>query len=213
MELFTSQGCSSCPPAERWIGELKDSPKLWKEIVPVVFHVDYWDRLGWRDPFASKVFTKRQYDYRESKRVGSIYTPGFVVDGREWRGWFQGEAPPGSMGEESPAFSANIAGGILSMDTNAEPGIYRAHVALLGVGFETDVLKGENRGRRLPGDFVVLAFLERAVDASELKVEIPRGPTREPERYAVAVWLERMEDGEVASVAGGWVDRADLVSR
>ena len=49
LELFTSEGCSSCPPAERWLTSLKESARLWKEFVPVAFHVDYWDHLGWRD--------------------------------------------------------------------------------------------------------------------------------------------------------------------
>ncbi|MDQ3115241.1 MAG: DUF1223 domain-containing protein [Verrucomicrobiota bacterium] len=63
LELFTSEGCSSCPPAEAWLSKLKDDPGLWRDFVPLAFHVDYWDRLGWRDPFASKVWTSRQYEY------------------------------------------------------------------------------------------------------------------------------------------------------
>src|SRR6476646_4780454 len=61
IELFTSQGCSSCPPAEAWLSKLKSEPRLWKDFVPIAFHVDYWDRLGWRDPFATKEWTARQY--------------------------------------------------------------------------------------------------------------------------------------------------------
>src|SRR5947207_14709116 len=63
IELFTSQGCSSCPPAEAWLSKLKTEPRLWKDFVPLAFHVDYWDRLGWRDPFASKEWTARRYQY------------------------------------------------------------------------------------------------------------------------------------------------------
>ena len=54
LELFTSEGCSSCPPAEAWLSKLKADPRLWKDFVPLAFHVDYWDHLGWRDPFAAK---------------------------------------------------------------------------------------------------------------------------------------------------------------
>src|SRR5689334_11142529 len=60
LELFTSEGCSSCPPAEKWLTGLKPSSGLWKDFVPVAFHVDYWDYLGWRDPWSSKTFTDRQ---------------------------------------------------------------------------------------------------------------------------------------------------------
>ncbi len=84
IELFTSQGCSSCPPAEAWLSKLKNEPRLWKDFVPLAFHVDYWDRLGWRDPFASKEWTARQYQYSENWKSESVYTPGFVLDGREW---------------------------------------------------------------------------------------------------------------------------------
>src|SRR5256885_13150230 len=60
IELYTSEGCSSCLPAEEWMNGLKNQPRLWQDIVPVAFHVDYWDHLGWRDPFASKIWTERQ---------------------------------------------------------------------------------------------------------------------------------------------------------
>src|SRR5690349_5159728 len=79
LELFTSEGCSSCPPAEAWISGLKNDARLWRDFVPVTFHVDYWDRLGWRDPLASKEWTARQYEYSERWRRSGVYTPGFVL--------------------------------------------------------------------------------------------------------------------------------------
>ena len=85
LELFTSQGCSSCPSAEAWFSRLKAEPGLWKNFVPLAFHVDYWDRLGWRDPFASKEWTARQYQYSSSWKGDSVYTPGFVLNGQELR--------------------------------------------------------------------------------------------------------------------------------
>src|SRR5689334_18800483 len=91
IELYTSEGCSSCPPAEAWLSKLKDEPRLWRDFVPLAFHVDYWDRLGWRDPFASKEWTARQYAYSAGWKSESVYTPGFVLDGREWR---NNDVPP-----------------------------------------------------------------------------------------------------------------------
>ncbi|MBA3543366.1 MAG: DUF1223 domain-containing protein, partial [Chthoniobacterales bacterium] len=76
LELYTSEGCSSCPPAEAGLSKLKDNPRLWQDFVPIAFHVDYWDRLGWRDPFASKEWTARQYEYSARWRSSSVYTPG-----------------------------------------------------------------------------------------------------------------------------------------
>src|SRR5437899_7536374 len=97
LALFTSEGCSSCPPAEVWLSGLKTTPGLWKQFVPVAFHVDYWDYLGWRDPWASKAFSDRQRAYVQTWRGDSIYTPGFVLNGQEWRGWSrQKDGPPGS---------------------------------------------------------------------------------------------------------------------
>src|SRR3979411_423943 len=84
IELFTSQGCSSCLPAEEWMSGLKNQPRLWQDIVPVAFHVDYWDHLGWRDPFASKTWTERQADYSVRWKGDSVYTPAFALDGKEW---------------------------------------------------------------------------------------------------------------------------------
>src|SRR6516165_12381969 len=96
IELFTSEGCSSCPPAEKWLSGLKSKQELWKKTVPVAFHVDYWDRLGWRDRFAKPEFTSRQQRYAAEWGGDSVYTPGFVMNGREWRDWFSGNALPAS---------------------------------------------------------------------------------------------------------------------
>src|SRR5438045_6028499 len=85
LELFTSEGCSSCPPAEEMLGRLVSDPRLWREFVPVAFHVDYWDRLGWKDPFASAEWTKRQRLYAANWNAENVYTPAFVLNGREWR--------------------------------------------------------------------------------------------------------------------------------
>src|SRR5262249_27401056 len=85
VELYTSEGCSSCPPAEAWLSRLKDDSALWKNFVPVAFHVDYWDYLGWRDPWAATSFSERQRSYADSWSAVSVYTPGFVLNGKEWR--------------------------------------------------------------------------------------------------------------------------------
>lgn len=79
VELFTSQGCSSCPPADRLLSRLSDDA----EVIPLAFHVDYWDYIGWKDPFSTKAWSKRQEDYARSMKTGRLYTPQLVVDGRE----------------------------------------------------------------------------------------------------------------------------------
>ena len=83
LELYTSEGCSSCPPADRWISQLKTDPRLWHEVVPVAFHVDYWDQLGWLDIYAKHDYSLRQYVHRQQGHVSSVYTPGVMVNGQE----------------------------------------------------------------------------------------------------------------------------------
>ena len=85
VELFTSEGCSSCPPAERTFSKLATHPSLWKTFVPVAFHVNYWDNLGWKDRLASVEFTQRQHTYASAWRADTVYTPEFVLNGREWQ--------------------------------------------------------------------------------------------------------------------------------
>lgn len=81
IELFTSQGCSSCPPAEKFLADIKESGRPPARILPLAFHVDYWDRLGWKDPFSDAAFTTRQQLYARAMRLTSVYTPQMVVDG------------------------------------------------------------------------------------------------------------------------------------
>jgi len=82
VELFTSQGCSSCPPADRLLSRLKRDPQLAGAVIPLAFHVDYWNHLGWSDPFSSSAWSQRQQDYAHAFRSNRIYTPQLVVNGR-----------------------------------------------------------------------------------------------------------------------------------
>src|SRR5438105_829629 len=87
VELFTSQGCSSCPPADALIHGIANDPAMRGRVIPLAFHVDYWDSLGWRDPFSSAEWTQRQARYARTMRLSSAYTPQAVVNGtREFVG-------------------------------------------------------------------------------------------------------------------------------
>src|SRR4029434_8268682 len=88
IELYTSEGCSSCPPAEAWLSQLKADPGLWTSFVTVAFPVDYWDNRGWRHRLSAAKFTARQRASGVEWGGDSLYTPAFAVNGREWRGWF-----------------------------------------------------------------------------------------------------------------------------
>jgi|GEM_PF-843125 len=205
MEVYVSQGCSSCPPAQNWVNQLIDSPRLWKDVVPVVFHVDYWDYLGWKDPFSSHDTTERQRAYKTQGRVGSVYTPGFVVNGKEWRGWFRG----GSLPEENKSagvLQARLESGQLSAsyqtDTTKDLVL---NVAVLGFGLKTDVTRGENRDRLLTEDFVVLSFESHPSNDGNWQFTFPPKIPKASKRAAVALWVSRKGDFTPLQATGGWL--------
>src|SRR5438128_6967048 len=157
LELFTSEGCSSCPPAEAWLSKLKAESQLWKDFVPIAFHVDYWDRLGWRDPFAAKEWTARQYEYSAKWKSESVYTPGFVLDGHE----LLERRVPTASNDEAGLLKITITNdkvlGVFN-PTSREAKDVDLHVATLGFDLKTKVTAGENNGRNLHQDFVVLSL-------------------------------------------------------
>jgi hypothetical protein len=87
LELYTSEGCSSCPPADKWLSQLPPD----SGVVPLAFHVDYWDRLGWRDPFGQAVFSQRQRT--RNSGLGWVYTPQVMLDGADYRYWHHNRTP------------------------------------------------------------------------------------------------------------------------
>lgn len=87
LELYTSEGCSSCPPADRLLSSLPARELGADRVVPLALHVDYWDYLGWRDPFAQNKFTKRQRQMGAINRLSTIYTPQFLLNGKDFRPW------------------------------------------------------------------------------------------------------------------------------
>lgn len=214
LELYTSEGCSSCPPAEAWLSRLKQSPKLWKEFVPVAFHVDYWDYLGWKDVFAAKAYTERQHEYANDWHSRSIYTPGFVLNGKEWGGWSTGSgfsSPPHNEVGVLTAHSDDRQRWVLRFrpGQNNASSKYNFCAALLGFDLTSDVKAGENRGRKLEHDFVVLAFAscasKREGDYLKGDVSLSTKPAFKGKRLAVAAWVAPSKDGAPIQAVGGWL--------
>lgn len=85
VELYTSQGCSSCPPADNWLASLESRGFSNESLIPLALHVDYWDYIGWKDQFAQARFSKRQRDYRRLQRSSSVYTPQIMFNGKDIR--------------------------------------------------------------------------------------------------------------------------------
>jgi hypothetical protein len=211
VELYTSEGCSSCPPADRWLSGLKGDSRLWKTVVPVAFHVDYWNYLGWSDRFSSRFFSERQRSYAEYGRVRTVYTPGFVVNGEEWKGWFRRQALPiedrpgaGRLAAEGDDESLRV---VYEPQRVAGTGL-RLQIARLGFDLDSEVVAGENRGRRLRHDFVVLGFAEHELvfDEGRYTASLRLPPSREPAaREAVALWVTQPGNPRPLQAAGGWL--------
>ncbi len=200
IELFTSQGCSSCPPAEAWLSKLKNEPRLWKDFVPIAFHVDYWDRLGWRDPFSSKEWTARQYQYSTNWRSESVYTPGFVLDGREWLG--RSVPPPAS---EKPGVlklsfkDQKVAAEFVADDARIKD--VDLYLATVGFNLKTKISAGENSGRNLDQDFVVLSLMNQKMSGDKAEIAL----TPDSRAGAIAAWITAPNQIEPIQVVGGWL--------
>jgi hypothetical protein len=213
LELYTSEGCSSCPPAESWLSRLKAAPGLWSDFVPLAFHVDYWDYLGWRDKWAARQFSDRQRAYAQCWGRDNIYTPGLVLDGKEWRSWSGRTAVPVNGGAKPGVLK------VTSEDTNhwqvgfapvkPEATSYEVHVVLLVSGLVSDVKAGENTGRHLNHDFVVLTLLKRTLTRQQdnfrgmFTMDTELRPNEG--RLALAVWITQTGQMEPVQAAGGWL--------
>lgn len=213
MELYTSEGCDSCPPAEEWLTGLTDDQRLWKELVPVAFHVDYWDELGWKDRFDSHAYTERQQRVSAHAGSGTIYTPEFVLDGSEWRNWFN-HRPLDLPGSAKAGVLSLTAEGGRSIKVSFNPaapvaGGLEVNVVLLAFGVETHPDAGENRGATLRHDFLVVSSVQGVLrsgkDGYEATVTLPAAASADAGRYALAGWVSRLGDPAPLQAAGGWL--------
>ena len=211
VELFTSEGCSSCPPADAWLSRLKSSPELWKSYVPVAYHVDYWNRLGWTDRFSSPEFTARQHRYAAVWQGNSVYTPEVAVNGREWRGLFDGQPLPtpagGVVGKLKVTLRDRTRAEIVFSSSGPGPKPSRVEVALLGMNLESDVKRGENGGRKLRHDFVVLELVtaKLSADGNRYTASVPLADVTTAEPTALAAWVTTGDARPPIQAAGGWI--------
>jgi len=168
VELFTSEGCSSCPPADAWLRGLPGSGYGADKVVPLALHVDYWDYIGWKDRFASGRYSDRQRMYSAIGNSRFVYTPQVVFDGRDFRGWSGGAFDRAVREANAKPARATItvsldepSTGVAQVKVGAElpKGVDRSGVALYVAAYEnghsTSVKAGENRGATLEHDYVV----------------------------------------------------------
>lgn len=205
LELYTSEGCDSCPPADRRLSQWKTHAGFAGRLVPLAFHVDYWDRLGWTDRFASPQFTQRQYRMADLARSRSVYTPQFLRNGRDWRS----AASPLDGVADLPAAAAIVLelgsahGGQLMVSgsiTGARRGT-EAWLALYENNLESRVLAGENGGKVLRHDYVVRRLIGPLQPDAEgrlvLRQQIALEVGWKPADLGVAAFVQDKGNGEI----------------
>ena len=204
VELFTSQGCSSCPPADELLIRLDEQqPVAGALVIPLSEHVEYWNRLGWRDPFSAPTFTQRQREYGDALATRALYTPQMVVDGRMEFVGSQREIAQQTIARAAAAPKAEIA--LIRTDSGGNPvtvevtisGVSRLGalgdtdlwLAVTEEGLATDVRRGENAHRRLRHAAVV-----RRLE------QIETLPTPIPDRLTAAAQVALEPEWQVRSL-------------
>lgn len=186
LELYTSEGCDSCPPADRFLSSVFRNGLQGGDAIPLALHVDYWDAIGWKDPFGSKLFSERQR--RLSALAGSrtVYTPEFFLSGREWRAALSTSALPlieavarinarparAELTLSLPTITGNTLPARIEVKAPSGAMLY---VALYERGLSSRVTAGENRGATLQHDFVVRDWLGPiAINTGATTASLPR---------------------------------------
>jgi hypothetical protein len=165
LELYTSEGCSSCPPADKWISKINHGKD---EVIPLAFHVDYWDYIGWKDQFSKAEYSDRQRKTAAFGGAGFVYTPQFVFNGRDFKSWDNSRLKSAINQTQQLPSRANLrlnavneADGSITLKVNVEslsPNVTKnadVFLALYENGLLTQVKAGENNGRELKHDYVV----------------------------------------------------------
>ena len=209
IELYTSEGCDSCPPADRWLSAI-DVPS--DSAIALSLHVDYWDRLGWKDRFASAGMTERQYEQKRRQGSEYVYTPQVLLQGRDFRQWGVRGEPAASVA----AINARPSRANIELDVDRQAGEARLNVqvgipdardrarsqivvALVQDGLVSQVTAGENRGKRLAHDHVVRQWRAEhlsdtgGVTREELTFTLPA----EGGRVSFVAIAENAQTGEV----------------
>jgi hypothetical protein len=181
VELFTSEGCNSCPPADRWLASTFPGAAS-ATAIPLAFHVDYWDRLGWKDRFATAAYTERQYTAMRANHATFVYTPQVLVQGKSIADWNagsrnRGAAPAIAAANAAPARAEITLEAVPTQGSVAVKALAQVvgdanrkdatiYVALVQSGLSSEVKAGENAGVRLAHDHVVRALRGALIDAS-----------------------------------------------
>ncbi len=223
LELFTSQGCSSCPPADALLSRLRREDFGGSTVIPLAYHVDYWNHLGWSDPFSSPRWSQRQNLYARALKSSQVYTPQLIINGAvqlvgSADGAIRAEIERQLGGADRGAVFIDrvaLAGNELTVDLRARldvrtsGGPANVVVVLFENGVTTAVASGENARRNLSNDAIVrwqeerLALSANGVE-SKTSVTIPLSPGWRPDRLGVAAFVQDRDSLAIhASAARG----------
>lgn len=209
VELYTSEGCNSCPPADRWLSRLASGGPGADSVVPLAFHVDYWDRLGWKDRFASPRFTERQYALARQAGSRAVYTPGLFVNFSEFRALGRFEEVLRSINAKPARADIRLelrppSGSRLTVKADFRaPAGSRAFVALYENRLFTDVKAGENEGVTLRHDYVVREWIGPLDVPGTFQRNIELRPDWKAADLGVAAFVQKGTDVLQATALAG----------
>ena len=205
VELFTSQGCSSCPPADAFLRDIK----AMKGVVALSYHVDYWDYLGWKDTLGSPQFSQRQYDYAKTRGDGDVYTPQMIVDGRVH---FVGSSRAKVLAAIGEAKAAPAGAGMtltdkgseLVVEIDAAAGASEAMVWLVPIvpRLPVKILKGENTGETIDYHNIVRQLMPAGMwHGKATTLALPKDSVITPECKGCVALLQHGKAGPILGVA------------
>ncbi len=189
VELYTSEGCDSCPPADRWLSSLKTSRP---DVLAAAFHVDYWDRLGWKDRFASAAYTERQHESLVHSGARFAYTPQIIVNGQDWHGGSKLPEPSSAPAVVSLKLERRGSEqvGVELHGMAGAPAKVQLWWAAVEDGHQSDVKAGENRGVTLKHDDVVRDYASLPAVSGDQHLTLTVKPMGEKPRRLVVVAVD-----------------------
>jgi hypothetical protein len=208
VELYTSEGCSSCPPADRWLSQLGKAYRS-EQVVPLALHVDYWDYIGWKDPYAKREFSQRQRRLSQLQRLALVYTPQVLLQGTDFRSWGGAEferavgrinAQPARARLELEILAAMPdALQLRAQATLADPAQHTdaaLYIAAYENRLESRVSAGENRGRLLTHDHVALEW-QGPYTLGERQLKLALLPKAKTADSGVVAFVQNQRTAEV----------------
>ncbi|MHB8206349.1 DUF1223 domain-containing protein [Mucilaginibacter sp.] len=206
IELFTSEGCSSCPPADAVVAKI-EKESGGKPIYILAFHVDYWNRLGWKDGFSSAAYSQRQNQYARWLKLSSVYTPKFVLNGRtEFVGSEEGTLRNAIKTNLTKNAATQISLSDITINQNKAQLRYQTQgktansvllVAVVQKSAQTKVERGENSGRTLSHVQIVRAIesISLKADKGSASIELPKG--FDAHGAEVIAFVQNTSNGEI----------------